>query len=258
MNFNKVSFFWKDKQTTKNISNIHIIRLIDFLESFNFYDNDKLKLQSNNYNSSIVIDSINDIIKILELFESYDKAICYLEINKKIVINNKFTDFIMGNKIIRNIKTFHQNSDTVREDLYTFITNISCDTENLMCIGGEMYIFPKLIKYLYCECYSDFSSIVDDCSYNNKPNVNLLINYKNFDFNLDKKKSWTIINNRSEVLGNNLISQLLSTTSQINLILIVCKDKIFQKEFLSLNNKFKKICSFAFSNLISVYLLQNY
>ena len=65
-------------------------------------------------------------------------------------------EFINNSIIYRNFMTFHQNDDSIREQIHIYLQISAPKT----IIGGECYIFPKLFKDVkLIDIYSDFIEI---------------------------------------------------------------------------------------------------
>ena len=94
-------------------------------------------------------------------------------------------------QIERLFQTFHQNDDNVRLIIYDYIYNQigSKSISNLLLIGGECYIYGKIIKSDMTDIYTDFESILIDAKRNCKDKNNIsfnLIDYKDYkDFKKD-------------------------------------------------------------------------
>lgn len=84
---------------------------------------------------------------------------------------------ICGYQIKRLFHTFHQNDDIIRDQLYPKIMELYKPVDNLLLIGGECYIYGKILKYEKCDIYTDFESIYLDAKRNCDANV-YLIDYK--------------------------------------------------------------------------------
>jgi len=113
------------------------------------------------------------------------KDICnYLEINELIVKNDLLIETINNTiHIQRSFDTFHQNDDKIRQHIHNYFSIIKSDT--LLCVGGECYIYPHLIRPNYCCIMTNYQSIFDDAKRNNSANKYIFSDYNNFKLSFD-------------------------------------------------------------------------
>src|SRR5205823_4100201 len=100
-------------------------------------------------------------------------CICIQANSCNTIINTKtdlFREVIFVNDvkytIIRHSDTFHQTDDNIRTPLYNCLTRIFNRNKNyayhILFLGGEMYIFGKILNYVSASFYTDFESIYND------------------------------------------------------------------------------------------------
>ena len=102
---------------------------------------------------------------------------------KKLVFDNSVIvkDYIYGHHIWRSFKTFRQSDNFTNNNLYSMIEKHllgnNLTDNNLACIGGECYIFPKL----YFNNFSEFviKSDYDDISNHARLNLKVESDIKN-------------------------------------------------------------------------------
>lgn len=198
----------------------------------NIFDtNCEFEIQINSVGQICLI--INGVCDIRKLDE---KNITYLEYNNKILINKKFFEVINGFIIFRNNKSFHQNDDSIRNILYKKLNEYfkSKVIDTITFVGGEMYIFGIIFRRYFKEmyCFSDYSSIIDDCETNNitaelvdytkvvLPNTNTVL------FNVGKTG-----------LNENLINNCIENNYK-NIIIVSCNDNYFFKNNIQLESKY--------------------
>lgn len=257
---NKISFNLKDHKINYNISNFTIKKVIQFLLNNLDNYNINVEIHGNDFTHNYGINIINDIkINLDKLIQ--DKLCKYIEINKNILKQELFEEIILENILIkRNAKSFHQNDDLIRkiihEKIYAEIDNYKIKFDNLVCLGGEMYIYGKILENFYNFGYffSDTKSIIDDSKINiDKLHKKIeLINYEKdtiFD-KINKNENLLIINISKSGLKKNLGYQVLSHKFN-KIIYISCNQKSFLNDFLILENQYKiyKYIEFAKINI---------
>ena len=262
------------------------IKLFDF--EFNFEFNLKghsscltsYEIMSNEFNWSFIIEiefnsiiDLNlpfDIIDILEMdlikkikenhlifklsyFEIKIKFKNTVENTTKIndikIIDNKFID-IYG--IMKNVKTFTQRDDNIRQKIYQILFNETKEETkdklkpNILFIGGEFYGFMKILFNNYNIAYgmTDFKGIKEDAEYNN-PNIKVdLVNYDTFTFDKEPKmieiQFDICIVNLLNGLGYNLIKELKKIKTLKKIIIISCKPKATQKDIKFIEEELKE------------------
>ena len=175
------------------------------------------------------------------------------KINDIKIIDNKFIDIYC---IMKNVKTFTQRDDNIRQKLYQILFNETeektKDKPNILFIGGEMYGFLKILFNNYNIAYAitDFEGIKEDAKYNN-PTIKVdLVNYDTFTFDKthkDKDKDIDIeiqfdicIVNLLNGLGYNLIKELKKIKRLKKIIIISCKPKATQKDIKFIEEELKE------------------
>lgn len=256
---NKIAFKWGEKNSIIYIVNSYIANIIQFLSDYNFQSCYQLIIQANEYNCGIIINSGIDFeyIKLVNnILLQFN--ICYLEINNNIIINNKFLDIICNNIIYRNIHTFHQTEELIKNMVIDFVIKNGNNFTNLICIGGEMYIFSKILKYKNLFCYSDFQSIVDDTKFNNdkfKDNI-YLVDYNTVFITKIISDTCIIVNISKQGLGYNLAINI-NNTNVNNIIIISCnknqQNSSFSKNIKLLTNY--NIIKYSSALYVTIYLL---
>jgi hypothetical protein len=259
-NRNKIIFNIDNINKVREIVNIHINNFLEYFKKFrnfeifmNFNKKSNIEVQANEFNIGIKFDKFmeKDIIDYICEYPN----ICYLEINNNVYKNEFFHEKINDILIKRNINTFHQNDDIVRNYLYEFIINNTNGVKNLILFGGEMYIFQNIIRHNNLYAFSDFRTIVEDTYLNNININNKIINLIDYSgFNLEKicrENSLTICNTSKNGLDINIAKQINSD----NLIIISCNKKSFNKDYKVLSKKYDiNMCLEI--NRISFYLLK--
>lgn len=200
------------------------------------------------------------------------------KINDIKIIDNKFIDIYA---IMKNVKTFTQRDDNIRQKLYQILLNETEEKlkgkteeklkENILFIGGEMYGFMKILANNYNTAYAitDFKGIKEDAEYNN-PTIKVdLVNYDTFTFDKTHKdieiQFDSCIVNLLNGLGYNLIKELKKIKTLKKIIIISCKPKATQKDIKFIEEELKefKLSLTDIYNLettrqrLQIYILQN-
>ena len=212
-----------------------------------FNDTSSYEISANQFNYSLIVKGkvFVDLITI-----DMDLKLSYYQINDDIVINNKFIDIY---DIKKHVKTFTQRDDNIRMN----IINTLCDEymNNIIFIGGEMYLFAKILKYQKGVAFTSFEDIKQDTEDNNSIQT-FLINYKkdNIIQYIDKlniNPNICVVNVLNG-LGENLIKQLNSLNID-KLIIINCKLSVMESDIklikLNLTKIYKFITPFQQINL---------
>ena len=241
-NINKINI----NKINLEICNQYIKNIYYLFNKFNFNFNE-IEIQANEINYGIKIN--NDIN-----FNKKFKEIINININ----INNDNENDNEKLIILRNFDTFHQTDDNIKKYLYKILTKffiLNNSINNFILIGGEMYIFAYIIKYLQIQrkilnsnlnisSYSDFQSIIDDTPDFANP---ILIDYDTFILPKLEIESVIICNTSKSGLTNNMSEQIISYISYISyIILIECSEKSNKKlkYYLQNNNLIKKIIKY--------------
>ncbi len=283
----------KDVEKELYLFNDYIKIIFQFLKDiglFDLKDHSSYEIMANEINWSLIIEMDFDILEMdlikkikentlnlkLSYFEIKEKEKEEKKIEKKHfkIINNKFIDIYC---IMKNVKTFTQRDDNIRQKLYQILFN---ETEgktkqNILFIGGEMYGFLKILVNNYNIAYAitDFQGIKEDAEYNN-PNIKVdLVNYDTFSFSFDKEKEPKMIEIQFDIcivnllngLGYNLIKELKKIKRLKKIIIISCKPKATQKDIKFIEEELKefKLSLTDIYNLettrqkLQIYILQN-
>jgi hypothetical protein len=179
-------------------------------------------------------------------FITDDKCL-YLEINGRIIKKSKFREIIFGNYYVtRYNHSFHQNDNNLRTIIHEFVVSNYLKTTNLVCIGGEMYIYGLILSKFYDigYFYSDYDSIVDDTCDNLKILKNIKkiivkkIDYDKDDISKDDTHNYQfVINNGKQGIGINLCNQILRISPK-QIIIISCNKKSFTRDYQILKKKY--------------------
>lgn len=239
---NKITFRWTDRTSISSIINPNIGSVIKILESahdIKLADSDILSIQSNSLNNSWIKKNESTLSRV-----RFYKEIIWLSDKKYI--------------IYRNPNTFNQPDDTIRSVLYNLLDGIinKQDNKSLTCIGGEMYIFSKILSYTSGYFYTDFPSIYDDTLLNipkYKPANISLVNYDTC--TIPSPPTYFLIANTSfNGLGANLAKQI--TEKGYEMILIIsCNCKSFARDYLILSEQYQIINRFIIKTNYQVELI---
>lgn len=195
---------------------------------------------NNNYSGKIITDMYNNI---------------YIH-NKKYIPQ----DF-NSNTIFISFDSFQQNNKYLANKIRKYVSNIlnSLNITQLICIGGESYIYGLVnnIKYIYH--MTNCKSIYDDCQFNNKFYRSYIHNNM-VDYNLISNINCnylTLLINLSN-LNKNLL--LLINNSNIQTIIIInCNHIDFWKKIKLLYNfkiiSRKQFICYTISYFITVTIL---
>lgn len=225
---NTIAFEWKNRDTIMKISNKYVKNQIK-------------KMNCSNDSDNIIINSA--------------KGYAIVSVNNQNISNNNIVETIVIDdikyKIKRCIKTFHQADDTIREIIYNIINKIVKKTKSITFIGGEMYIYGKIINSEYKIFYSDVDSICKDTIINTFSNNVFFVNYSNVKL---KYTDWLITNTSKNGLGNNLCKEILYNKFT-NVIIISCNKKTLNNDYIQLKNIFKINKSFCAKTNYEVYVI---
>ena len=111
---------------------------------------------------------------------------------------------------------------------------------SLLLIGGECYLYSKLIDVKHIDVYSDYESIIKDTLYNN-PNASVnLVNYDTITLDNTKNYDFAILNVSKTGLGVRLCNELIKMSTHIKkFIYISCNEKSFIRDHSLLGTAFK-------------------
>ena len=212
----------------------------------------------------------NEILE--SIHTKYTKSpCCYLAINKKIMINNKFQD-LFG--IGYNPLSFRQPDDSIRNYIINYFTSVfTSRTWNYSCfIGGECTLYGKLIDTLNNKYFfTDFESIYNDLldNYTKCLDKGLhtikLIDYDKYSFPwldifpVTGCNTILIANTSFHGLGKNLSSEI--TKSQcLEIYIVSCNWKSFLADFEILQSKYsiEKVTElYTCTNIFIIKLYRN-
>jgi len=227
---NKIVF---NKNVENDYSDFSNINILNFINSELVEHNDKIW----NYRDNIVL-------------VERDNQLHYWSQNNNslnIITEQYFLTEILGYGIYKDINIFSQNNDEVANIIYNLVINLLDDliTEllldniniNLYGIGGEFYVYFRILKYKYNNksninrfIYNGFSNnegILKAAQKNNSCTTYNLINYNTYDFNM-KYNGITIIN--LSKINKNIINNLKTKY----VIAITCKDKTIFNNYTAL------------------------
>lgn len=225
---NKICFSGKPNLSLCNIE------LRQTLELFVDYFNDNLTVTINITNmKDIGIELIGEIeIELINLITIIPN-LQYFSINDKEIINHDMKELIAYKTILRSFKTFHQNDDIIRHSIHSYFSTISAS--RVLCIGGECYIYPYLIKDIqYFQLYTDNIDIYNTCIINH--NKGQQIDYNFFEL-ADIDFDIAILNVSIKGLTKYMANQLLKYNIK-ELYLVSCSPKSFNKDYQILKSKY--------------------
>lgn len=156
-----------------------------------------------------------------------------IHINDKNYIPQLFNNYM----IYISSKSFQQNNIILSTKIRIHVANLIKNYHNLVCIGGESYMYGltnKSTKNIYH--YTNSLHIYNDCSYNSKKlqkiNINNnIVNYNNY-FDL-KDDSYCIVNISKLVI--NLVN-LINNNNYKQIIIISCHHHDFWNKIKLLTN----------------------
>jgi hypothetical protein len=171
---------------------------------------------NNNYSGLVILDCYNNI-----------------HINKKYYIPQKFN----SKMIYISSASFQQNNIYLAEKIRKFISFLltSFAYEEILCIGGESYIYGLVNNIHYINHYTNSQSIYNDCEYNKKFYKSIIYNNL-IDYNKLIKLEYnniTLIN--LSKLNKNLI-KILNIMKTMYIIIISCNHNDFWNKITYLTN----------------------
>jgi hypothetical protein len=212
----------------------------------------ELIIQANEYNCAITINKSN-----IAEFENIHRIfnVVYFVINGTVIKNNKYIDIIMDTVVFRQICTFHQTDDVIKNNIYDIIFENCNNYDQLICVGGEMYIFAQLLKCNKLLCYSDYKSIVDDTEFNIGTYDNVhLVDYSIFTFSTNSSNTCLIANTSKSGMGINLCNNIIRNNIK-KLVIISCNEKSFSNDY-SIIMKYYSITIKKIINYVSINILE--
>jgi hypothetical protein len=224
---NTISFLSKDADSIKDIINQSISDIIQFLQIYKFTPHTYIQIQANPYNCVLIVKNSNIID-----FSEFDKKfnIVCLIVNHTIIRNNLYQTTIKNQIIFRQYKTFHQTDDMIQNNMYDNIIRYCDGYDELVCLGGEMYVFASILQYNKLSCYSDFQSIVSDTAINIKSSDNIwLIDYQTIQLSIISDNCCLIANTGKGGMRENLCNQIINNNIS-RLVIISCNQKSFNRD----------------------------
>lgn len=193
--------------------------------------------------SSLSCIYIHPILSTFDIIKYKDKIIKVIQLDYRLRI--RFNNIIIPIKFLNSIifinpLSFQQNNMIIAKDLRQYVFNlISCDSHfnNILCIGGESYIYALLSHFTNIFHLTNSKSIFDDCSFNSsfyksKSIINNLVNY-----NTIKKIKFSpdiAIINLSNLNHNLMI--IINTLTTKKIIIINCHHNDFWKKIKLFTN----------------------
>ena len=169
-----------------------------------------------------------------------NEKLVYFKNGEKILKNGLFVDTIFEKIIYRSPETFHQTCDYLRYNIYNIIMNCTPLDSSLLLIGGECYLYSKLIDAKNIDVYSDYESIIRDTVYNNSSACVNLVNYDTITLDTTKNYDFAILNVSKSGLGVRLCNELIKMSTHIKkFIYISCNEKSFKRDHSLLCTAFK-------------------
>jgi len=177
-----------------------------------------------------------------------NEKLVYFKNGEKLLKNGLFVDTIFDKLIYRSPETFHQTCDYLRYNIYKIImdyTPLGTPLEtllnySLLLIGGECYLYSKLIDAKHIDVYSDYESIIKDTLYNNPKACVNLVNYDTITLDNTKNYDFAILNVSKTGLGVRLCNELIKMSTHIKkFIYISCNEKSFKRDHSLLSTAFK-------------------
>ena len=266
---------------SKKISNYHISKMIDYLESFKFIHNLKLNdftLYWTGLHTIIIINSNEPYLdNFIEQFKIFINKMDILNI--MVLAKNRSTDLIVMEQIQIKMKTYdiYIHINTFRQtdqNMRLFIHNIIFDwislinkslnlSNNLFGIflGGEMYIYGKIFdmicnKKLYL---TDTKSILIDAK-NNDPSIEITSERSNDHSSVRAEKS------QYEIINYNISDSIIKIikSDQAHFLIANVSKNGLGKQLTDQINKFKPLylilinCSIKTAMSDREYLKSNY
>lgn len=245
-----------------------LMRIIQYFSMYLKYDT--IKTSKTQYEFQIT--NCNNIALTIRTHEhehaDYDinkfiSHLTYFKINNNVIKNDFMYELFFNNYIIRSACSFHQNDNNIRVKLYHCIINDIKYVKNMYYIGGEMYLFGKILndRYEFGYFYSDFESIILDCYMNNNyfNNEIFLVDYTNcelFSPN-DNDTKCVIINIGKNGIRKHLCNELIRLNFD-TIFIISCHEKNFTKDY-DILKAYYKICkyySFTTNYTINLFVLE--
>jgi hypothetical protein len=177
-----------------------------------------------------------------------NKKLVYFKNGEKLLKNGLFVDTIFDKLIYRSPETFHQTCDYLRYNIYRTIMNYiplgtpleTSLSTSLLLIGGECYLYSKLIDAKHIDVYSDYESIIKDTLYNNPKACVNLVNYDTITLDNTKNYDFAILNVSKSGLSIRLCNELIKMSTHIKkFIYISCNEKSFKRDHSLLSTAFK-------------------
>lgn len=253
----KIVFMIKDGQPHVNLSLLdsNLLCCLSYLQGIK---NSEVELISTSLGSNGVYLKTNEKINLnLDKFD-------YVQINDKKIKNHALLECYANTLFHRSFKSFFQTSYEVANLVHEIVVEHNREASKLIIIGGEMYVYAKLLGKNTNYLFSDFEGIVNDCIYNlydhDKYQVNL-IDYKTASLNVKDKDLHCIVNNGVSGLNHNLCHQLLNL-DLLKITIVSCNSSSFERDYLLLRKRYLSvskhhILKFPNSNKeLNIYILK--
>jgi hypothetical protein len=259
---NKISFTGEPNYNCYDIIENSLLKVIQFFSSILNYENDKITYEFQITNCNDICLYIHNSSRNYVDLEKISSQLQYFKLNNVIIKNNLVKEIFFEKIIIRNVESFHQNDNNIRHNLYDCILKNCEYVNNMYFIGGEMYLYGKILNEFYINAYfySDYKSIVEDCYRNNENNHNneniFLVNYNDFILHDSFGEKHIVINNGKSGLNIHLCTEILRL--EFNKIFIIsCNKKSFYKDYNILKNKYNIFKQYAFTTnyTINLYIM---
>ncbi len=164
-----------------------------------------------------------------------------------------YEKFLIGSSEVEQYQhpySFFQTYLEPRLEIYNYMNSIGF-RKNLICFGGEFYIYSQIIPHSYLKCFTDCPDLFQDALYNYREFPIFHINYnsaKDLE-NILENPDLIIINTSRKGMKSQLAKKVKSIAKEI--IYIGCKIDSLNRdlEFLNMNTIYYK----NFSN--NVYLV---
>ena len=232
------------------IINSEVKEKINFLIKIGFPFKERCEIRTTIENWSIKYDGIikDNIIKIL----IKDKRLRYIEINNKILKDEKMIEIINSIKIEYNPRSFRQSDDSIKNEIYKILSE-TLSNKKICFVGGEMVFYKALLNPSEYIMYTDYESIYTDSICNENCNT-FLIDYEK-DTLKKVSNDYNLIANTSKAgLGRNLAKSILELDLN-QIVIISCNKKSFQRDFIILKEKYFISMEYELKTNMSVWII---
>ena len=169
-----------------------------------------------------------------------------------------YEKFLINDIVISQFQhpySFFQSYKEPRLAIYNYMKSIE-SRENLVCFGGEFYMYSQIIPHKTLKCFTDCPDLTADALYNSSMFPISHINYNSADLeeNIIENPDLIIVN----VSRNGLKPRMASTINQMNsdIIYIGCKENIVQRDLAHLSNGRTLVEYLNFSNNVFLFHLK--